>query len=167
MNNKIFLNEIIDEAINNTLYEINLDYLEPITQKLTEIWDMIFNEEDRNVSFDQNLNPILKTKRNIISFNNLSGGEKTFLTIITRSLLMHQFSNIEFIVLDEPLEHLDIINRTQLIEFLQKFYSAKLTEQLIITTFEESLTRKLIDTEDVSILSLGALRKYPEILEYE
>lgn len=165
LNNSIFLNEILDEVINNTLYEIKLDYLEPITQEITAIWGMIFNDEDRNVSFDQNLNPILKTKKQEISFNNLSGGEKTFLTIITRSLLMHQFSHIEFIVLDEPLEHLDIINRAQLIEFLLKFYKEELVEQLIITTFEESLTRNLLDTEDVSIISLGSLKKYPQIFE--
>ncbi len=78
---------------------------------------------------------------------------------------MHQFSNIGFIVLDEPLEHLDIINRAQIIEFLLMFYNAELIDQLIITTFEESLTRYLIDTKDVSIISLGSIRKYPEILD--
>ncbi len=165
LNNSIFLNEILDESINSTLYEIKLDYLKPLTQKISAIWEMIFNDETRHVSFDQNLNPILKSKGQKIDFNNLSGGEKTILTIITKSLLMHQFSNIEFIVLDEPLEHLDIINRAQIIEFLLMFYNAELTEQLIITTFEESLTRNLIDTKGVSIISLDSIRKYPEILE--
>ncbi|KKK50560.1 hypothetical protein LCGC14_3123810, partial [marine sediment metagenome] len=67
LNNSIFLNEILDEVINNTLYEIKLDYLEPITQEITAIWGMIFNDEDRNVSFDQNLNPILKMKNQVLS----------------------------------------------------------------------------------------------------
>ncbi len=167
LNNSIFLSEILENVIDNTLYEIKLEYLYPLTQKISDIWKMIFNDKDRYVSFDQNLNPILKTEGQEIGFNNLSGGEKTILTIITKSLLMHQFSNIDFIVLDEPLEHLDIINRFQIIEFLVMFYKADLINQLIITTFEESLTRNLIDNDDVSIISLGSLLKYPEILEEE
>lgn len=167
LNKSIFLTGILEQVIDETLYDIKLEYLQPLTQKISEIWKMIFNDDERIVSFDPNLNPILKMKDQKIGFENLSGGEKTILTIITKTLIMNQFSNIDFIVLDEPLEHLDIINRAQIIEFLFSFFKANLIDQIIITTFEESLTRNLIDTEDVSIISLGSLKKYPQILEKE
>jgi len=163
--NSIYLIDLIRKSIDDTLYNTKNNYLKPLTDEISQIWSKIFNDRIRIASFDENLNPILETNGGKIGFENLSGGEKTILTIITKTLLMYKFSNLNFIVLDEPLEHLDVKNRAQLIDYLLRFYESKFIDQLIITTFEESLTRTLIENENVNIISLGALKKYDKLSE--
>ena len=67
--------------------------------------------------------------------------------------------------MDEPLEHLDVENRAQIIEYLIRIYEYGLIKQLIINTFEESLTRDLFEDENIKIIPLKALKKYPFISE--
>lgn len=161
----LYLIDILQEVIGKISYKVKLDYLYPLTQEITEIWRKLFNDQERIVSFDENLNPILKNTHGEIGFEGLSGGEKTILTIITKTLIMHHFSRLNFIIMDEPLEHLDIENRAQIIEYLIRMYESGLIKQLIITTFEESLTRDLYEDETVKIIPLNALKKYPFISE--
>ncbi len=159
----LYLIDILQEVIGRILYKVKLDYLHPLTQEITEIWRKLFNDQDRFVSFDEKLNPILKNDQGEIGFEGLSGGEKTILTIITKTLIMHHFSNLNFVIMDEPLEHLDVENRAQIIEYLKRIHEVGLIKQLIITTFEESLTRDLFEDEAVKIIPLSALKKYPFI----
>lgn len=161
----LYLIDILQKVIGKISYKVKLDYLYPLTQEITEIWRKLFNDQDHLVSFDENLNPILKNTHGEIEYEGLSGGEKTILTIITKTLIMHHFSRLNFILMDEPLEHLDIENRAQIIEYLIRIYESGLIKQLIITTFEESLTRDLYKDETVKIILLNALKKYPFISE--
>jgi DNA repair exonuclease SbcCD ATPase subunit len=55
------------------------------------------------------------------------------------------FSNVDFLTIDEPLEHLDTRNRRSIINFLVASSTNGLISQTIVTTFEESLVRKYLD----------------------
>lgn len=161
----LYLIDILQEVIGRILYKVKLDYLHPLTQEITEIWRKLFNDQNRFVSFDEDLNPILKNDQGEIGFEGLSGGEKTILTIITKTLIIYHFSSLDFMIMDEPLEHLDVENRAQIIEYLIGIHEVGLIKQLIITTFEESLTKNLFEDEAVKIIPLNALKQYPFISE--
>ncbi|MFW9973008.1 MAG: hypothetical protein ACFFDF_22675, partial [Candidatus Odinarchaeota archaeon] len=105
-NNLINLNRIIEESLDKTLYDLRLRFLDPIMREITHIWNYVFRNLNCKVSFDDNLNPIIKKDLGEIDFKNLSGGEKTVLLILSRSLIIHNFSRASFLLLDEPQEHL-------------------------------------------------------------
>jgi len=153
-NNLINLNKIIEETLEKTLYDLRLKFLNPIMREITHIWNYIFKNLNSKVSFDDNLNPIIKKDLGEIDFKNLSGGEKTVLLILSRSLILHNFSRASFLLLDEPLEHLDVENRRLIIKYLENFCKSGLIDQLIITTFEETLTRRLKTESEVNLIYL-------------
>lgn len=153
-NNLINLNRIIEESLEKTLYDLRLKFLAPIMREITHIWNYIFKNLNCKVSFDDNLNPIIKKDLGEIDFKNLSGGEKTILLILSRSLILHNFSKASFLLLDEPLEHLDVENRRLIIKYLENFCKSGLIDQLIITTFEETLTRRLKKESEVNLIYL-------------
>ena len=53
-----------------------------------------------------------------LDLSQFSGGEKTALLIMLHTIIAHHFSRSDFLLIDEPLEHLDPINRRSLIRFL-------------------------------------------------
>jgi len=153
-NNLINLNKIIGKSLEKTLHDLRLKFLYPIMNEITYIWNYIFKKWNCEISFDSNLNPIIKKDLGEIDFKNLSGGEKTILLILTRSLILHNFSGASFLLLDEPLEHLDPENRRLIVKYLEDFCDNNLINQLIITTFEETLTRRLKTKSNVNLIHL-------------
>ena len=136
-----------DSQLQNTVYE----YISNIwdTFKQTNGWDMSLNNDGV---------PNLTKQGITYSFAYLSGGEKTAILVITRAVLGKLISDeIGFLLLDEPLEHLDSINRRSLLQFLVDAHQNRMVGQLIITTVEESLLTKYIDVENVNLISLEHL----------
>jgi DNA repair exonuclease SbcCD ATPase subunit len=74
----------------------------------------------------------------------MSGGEKTVALILLRLALVSALTKADFLILDEPLEHLDPRNRRLLISSLYQAVDKGLIRQAIVTTYEESLVRRLL-----------------------
>ena len=84
----------------------------------------------------------------------MSGGEKVLLLVLARTVLCKTLSEVPFMMIDEPLEHLDVENRRTLLEFFVACAEQLQDFQLIVTTFEESLTRKYFELENVNVIYL-------------
>lgn len=149
-----YLIATLEKSINNVVKNIRDNYLDPIIKEISNIWFQLFQKTEETVAFDKNLNPILKKNKGVIHFENLSGGEKTILSILTRTLLMSQFSTLSFMVLDEPLEHLDFENRIKMLDYLVEYCKSGFIDQLIITTFEETITRKFSTNPYINFIYL-------------
>ena len=88
-------------------------------------------------------------------FPQLSGGEKTALLILTHMLLCKHFSDSDFMLLDEPLEHLDARNRWALVNYLIQSCKRGAPEQLVVTTIEEPYIREYMEDPLVKVTRLG------------
>ncbi|EDN68425.1 hypothetical protein BGP_5925 [Beggiatoa sp. PS] len=84
----------------------------------------------------------------------LSGGEKTILLLMLHTVIAHYFAQSDFILMDEPIAHLDPINRRSVINFLMNLYQQGAFQQAIITSFEESLIRRYLSVEGVNVIYL-------------
>lgn len=150
----LIINRIIIDSINETVDSFKLDLIQPLVKKMVEIGNDLFPNDERKLSIDKDLLPIMKIGDNILNFKQLSSGEKTFLLILTKTLIIRYFSKIPFLILDEPIEHLDEDNRNLIIEYLYKLSKDKVVDQLIVTTYEESIVRKFLNLDNVNIIAL-------------
>jgi len=137
--------------------DLNLDDL---VNEIIKIWKIFFPFEDRNLYFDKTYTPYFKKKSETIPYKDASAGEKMILLVLIKTILLKKYTKIPFLILDEPLEHLNYENRINIIDYLIDIHKKGLIKQLIITTFEESLTRKFRNLKDVNIISLPSLKKY-------
>jgi len=80
----------------------------------------------------------------VIPYSGFSGGQRTLAQLAVRLLALQMATRSPFLILDEPLEHLDPRNRRALATLLSQVTrgSARL-RQVIVTTYEESVTRRL------------------------
>lgn len=136
--------------------------LEPLTEELSAMWGAFLGVEV-GVELKDNAQIMIVDRqgRSNLEFPQLSGGEKTALLIFTQMLLCKYFSNTDFMLLDEPLEHLDARNKWALIKFLVDTTKRGYPKQLIVTTIEETLLREYLDDAQIKINVLS--REHPMI----
>ncbi len=149
-----FFNSIILEAIENLSKGYRTSIITDLIYNLNIVWKNYFPNDLREFSLDENFYPILKYRDSIVSYNELSSGEKTFLLVILKTLILKFFSTIPFLILDEPIEHLDENNRIIIIDYLYESVRNGLIDQIILTTYEESIVRKFIHLDQANIISL-------------
>ena len=76
--------------------------------------------------------------------------------MITRLALLRAVAGSDVMVLDEPLEHLDSRARRLLVSSLLAAVRQGLMKQIIVSTYEEALVRRLLRDADVTAIWLGA-----------
>lgn len=152
--------DITSDALEKVLNKQRNLNLNDLVDEIKKIWNIFFPYEDRDLYFDIKYIPYFKKKGETIPFDNASAGEKMILLVLIKTILLKKYTKIPFLILDEPLEHLNFENRINIIDYLVEIYNKGFIKQLIITTFEESLTRKLRNLKDVHIISLPTLKKY-------
>jgi exonuclease SbcC len=127
-----------------------------IYDQVARVWDMFTGDVNSRIELDTKGMPTLKNgEGRELDLSQFSGGEKTALLIMLHTIIAQYFSRSDFLLIDEPLEHLDPINRRSLIRFLVGSHRRKSFEQAIIATFEESLIRKYMSEKDVHVIHLA------------
>lgn len=150
------LAEAFLSSVHDTLAEQRRTLLRPLTGELSLMWSRLLGR-DISVQFGDKGELVTQdTERGtVFKFPQLSGGEKTILLILTQVLLCKYFSKSDFMLLDEPLEHLDPKNRWAVINFLVESCRKGFPEQLIVTTIEESVLREYLEESTVRVIALS------------
>jgi ATPase subunit of ABC transporter with duplicated ATPase domains len=132
----------------------NLDMDEMYAQ-LARVWGVFSDNDSWRIELDQEGIPTLRdSEGRQFDLSQFSGGEKTALLVMLHTIIGHHFAKSDFLLIDEPLEHLDAVNRRSLIRFLIGAYKRDRFKQAIVATFEESLIRKYMSDEGVNIIHL-------------
>jgi DNA repair exonuclease SbcCD ATPase subunit len=126
-----------------------------IYEQVAQVWKAFTGDDNWRVDLDAEGIPRLENQEGRqFDLSQFSGGEKTALLIMLHTIIAHHFSKSHFLLLDEPLEHLDPINRRSLIDFLIHVYQQGGFKQAIVATFEESLIRKYMSDDGVNVIYL-------------
>lgn len=129
----------------------NVD-MQSIYTQISHLWEAFTGEGSWQIELNKEGIPTLQNELGqTFDMSQFSGGEKTALLIMLHTIIAHNFSNSDFLMIDEPLEHLDPINRRSLIRFLVQSYRRGIFKQAIVATFEESLIRKYMSEDGVSV----------------
>jgi len=150
------MSELVRTSLGGALAEQRRVVLGPLMAELSgELSRFLQSDVEARLNEQAQLEIVERGSDSVLSFPQLSGGEKTALLVFTQMFLCKYFSSADFMLLDEPLEHLDADNRRGLVDFLVEAGKAGYPKQLIVTTFEETLVREHVDDPRISITYLS------------
>jgi DNA repair exonuclease SbcCD ATPase subunit len=131
-------------AISVTTSELLDQTIEPLTAEVNARWQRLFPHRGRlrtastgDVSREVNGEEL--------PFSAFSTGERTGLAILLRLLVLEMATRADFCWFDEPLEHLDPDARRQVAEALARATMSGPLRQIVVTTYEEPLARRLAE----------------------
>ncbi len=144
-----------EQAVHKTLsIQRNVD-MNQIYKQIALVWSAFHGKQHWQMELDGKGMPTFKNEAGQqFDLSQFSGGEKTAILVILHTIIANYFSQSDFLLIDEPLEHLDPVNRRSLIRFLVGAYRKNRFQQAIIATFEESLIRKYMSDEGVNIIHI-------------
>ena len=156
-------------AIEATVAEQRGQNLQGVYRQIAEAWKSFVERSEWRVEFDSEGRPSLHDvdEGRTFDLTQLSGGEKTALLAIIHSVLASRFCEAQFMMIDEPLEHLDVVNRRSLVKFFVEAFDKGFFKQIVITTFEESLVRKYLSEPRVNVIYLDGYRPELRLLAQE
>ncbi len=110
------------QATEGTLQSQQDTDMKTIYEQIAALWSSFREEEGWEMQYNSEGYPVMTHggEQLTLDLRQLSGGEKTALLIMIHTIIAHHFSESDFLMIDEPLEHLDPINRRSLIRFLVK-----------------------------------------------
>jgi DNA repair exonuclease SbcCD ATPase subunit len=146
--------ELFSKSFDKTLQNQKNIYFQKVVNTLNKELSRFRMEEKYLVHIDDNGIPNVEVDNRNREFTHLSSGERTATYILTRMLLNNFIAKGDFIILDEPFEHLDIDNKKYLRDFIADAYKSNYMEQVIITTIQETLTRAFLQDSNTHLLYL-------------
>jgi DNA repair exonuclease SbcCD ATPase subunit len=150
------LAETLTGTLESALHEQKDQNLAQVYRWISELWQKFRPESRWKIALNEKGAITVASEEREYDFAHLSGGEKTVLLVLARVILCRLLSTkIDFLMIDEPLEHLDIRNRRSLLNFLVSACRKNIIPQMLVTTFEETLIRRYYEGEKTSIVLLG------------
>jgi DNA repair exonuclease SbcCD ATPase subunit len=116
--------------------------VDPLARELGKRWENMW-PAGTGLTLHPDGSLALRALGESVSYEHFSGGERTFASVMLRMLSLQALSRARFMVLDEPLEHLDARNRRVLAKLFVSAGTSGALDQVIVTTYEESLARAL------------------------
>ncbi|HEX5113667.1 MAG TPA: AAA family ATPase [Pseudonocardiaceae bacterium] len=137
--------DLIAEVVQNTLNAVADQYaterIEPLTHEIGHRWKLLFGSDGLRLGADGRLS--FRHGDLDLELSDLSSGERSTALLVTRLLLTSSVARTSTIWFDEPLEHLDPRRRAAVARILVLAAQADAVGQIVITTYEEELARRL------------------------
>lgn len=137
--------DLVLEVAQNSMTALADRYLtqriNPLATEISHRWKLLFGSEglrfgtSGQLSFSEGGTDLL--------LEDLSGAERSTALLVTRLLLATSATRASTIWFDEPLEHLDPARRAAVAQTLVRAAQAGAIDQVLVTTYEEGLARRL------------------------
>ena len=117
------------------------DRIEPLQLDIEHRWKLVFGTEGLQIDPAGNIR--LRRGDIDLGVEDMSGGERAVAGVIVRLLVAAAATHIPTMWFDEPLEHLDPRRRVGIAQSLVRAVAAGTIDQIIATTYEEGIARRL------------------------
>jgi hypothetical protein len=134
--------EIAKSATEATREEILEEIVEPLAEAINVRWSGLFPDRG-SVRTEPDGTMSRSVGELSLTFEAFSTAEGTAALIIMRLLVAQMTTKATFAWFDEPLEHLDPDVRRNVASLLTKVTAEGSLDQVVVTTYEETLARKL------------------------
>lgn len=118
--------------------------VDPLARELEQRWKSVWDYRPP-LSFEPGGGLKMHHGEGSISFQEFSGGERVIAVLLLRILTMLMTTQARFLMLDEPLEHLDPRNRRLVASMLVRATAEGQFNQILTTTYEEAVARRLAE----------------------
>lgn len=115
--------------------------INPLATEISHRWKLLFGSE--GLRFGASGQLTLSDGGQDLLLEDLSGAERATALLVTRLLLAASATRASTIWFDEPLEHLDPARRAAVAQTLVRAAQAGAINQMLVTTYEEGLARRL------------------------
>jgi DNA repair exonuclease SbcCD ATPase subunit len=133
--------DVAERTIHRLADRYLTDFIEPIAHEVGRRWKLVFGADGLHFDADGNLS--VSHGEASLRVDDLSGGERSTALIVTRLLLANSLARASSVWFDEPLEHLDPRRRAAIAQTLVSAVQAGTVGQILVTTYEEALARRL------------------------
>lgn len=137
-----------EQALSATADEVIANSIGPLEDALRQRWKLLMGGAGV-LSLHQGQTR-LERGEGSLHLAQLSGAERAIATLLTRMLILVGSTRARFLWLDEPLEHLDPKNRRAVASTLVRIVERGEIEQIVVTTYEEKLARRLASRSNVA-----------------
>lgn len=118
--------------------------VEPLATEIGHRWKVMFGRDGLRLAPDGQLR--LERADVDLELADLSSGERATALLVTRLMLASSVTTTTTLWLDEPLEHLDPRRRVGVAQALVRAAQVGTVDQILITTYEETIARRLVAT---------------------
>ena len=127
--------------------------IEPMANEVRGRWKHLFTSN--GLSFKPDGSITRSRDGEELSWDTLSGGERTWARIVTHLIVMSATTSLPFAWFDEPLEHLDPQLRHAVAATLATATAGGSPRQLLVTTYEHSIAQQLAeDTDGAEVIAI-------------
>ncbi|HEX8095357.1 AAA family ATPase [Jatrophihabitans sp.] len=137
--------DLVLEVAQNSMTALADRYLtqriNPLATEISHRWKLLFGSE--GLRFGASGQLTFSEGGLDLLLEDLSGAERSTALLVTRLLLAASATRASTIWFDEPLEHLDPARRAAVAQTLVRAAQAGAVGQILVTTYEEGLARRL------------------------
>ncbi|HEX8080750.1 MAG TPA: AAA family ATPase [Jatrophihabitans sp.] len=137
--------DLVLEVTQNSMTALADRYLtqriNPLATEISHRWKLLFGSE--GLRFGPHGQLTFSEGGVDLLLEDLSGAERATAVLVTRLLLAASATRASTIWFDEPLEHLDPARRAAVAQTLVRAAQAGAIDQILVTTYEEGLARRL------------------------
>ena len=129
-------------ALEAARLRILTESVEPLEELLADNWQNLFSDRP-GVGLDGDGSVSRRIGSELLQYEQFSDGEKMVTQLLLRVLVLRATTRLGFFWVDEPLEHLDPDARRALAVLLAQAPEDPSFRQVLVTTYEEPLIRRL------------------------
>ncbi|MGH9008841.1 MAG: hypothetical protein ACRDYF_03230, partial [Acidimicrobiia bacterium] len=129
-------------ALDAARLRILTESVEPLEELLADNWQNLFLDRP-GVGLDGDGSVSRRIGSELLQYEQFSDGEKMVTQLLLRVLVLRATTRLGFFWVDEPLEHLDPDARRALAVLLAQAPEDPSFRQVLVTTYEEPLIRRL------------------------
>jgi len=129
---------VLDRSIDHHV----VNQVGPLTESISRNWGQFFSSDGQLMLNAHGEIELLKDGDKLL-YPQLSGGQQMLAMLTMRLTLVAATANLGCLWLDEPLEHLDPINRRRAASLLIDASRGSAVRQILATTYEEEIARRL------------------------
>jgi DNA repair exonuclease SbcCD ATPase subunit len=137
--------DLVLEVAQTSMTELADRYLteriDPLATEIAHRWKLLFGSE--GLRFGPSGELTFSQDGIDLQLEDLSGAERSIAVLVTRLLLATSATRASTIWFDEPLEHLDPARRAAVAQTLVRAAQAGAIGQVLVTTYEEGIARRL------------------------
>jgi DNA repair exonuclease SbcCD ATPase subunit len=141
---RLVLASLLRRTLSRTADELLVRHIDPLARELGSRWKSLWSDRPPiHLTADGRI--VSMRAGRSIDYVDFSGGERVVAELVLRLLAISMTTRADFLCLDEPLEHLDPRNRRMIASLLVNAATQSRVRQIISTTYEESVARRLSD----------------------